>query len=469
MKKSGFTLIEIIAVLAVLALVSVIAIPKAIGTIAASRQESLTAMAKTAINTAKLYVSTDTDGTFVLPEAGNAKYITFLTMGLDFDLTPYGDQIDKNNSYVFVNSTGDYYVTMTTTVNKKGLKNIKETALNSDYKVIKFESDDNNHLGVPDVENTETLYLDNNGDGVLGDATLVLSPNYIEFGASTPNSGDSLSSTLIVDIKYIKSNTKSVVLTVNGLDYYVYGAEAGTSNTKVLRSCKEIAIANSAAIDGKYYVTIDGTVNDTWCDISDGWMLLDNFTTRLGENTSVTPTAALGVYNITDKATHDAAGWIYDGSRFLFAETYAGFLNINDGYTYTVGSRKTLPSYTDNYKLVVDKSGGRSGTTNDGMWVYKNTTLLAYYAPLSGKHILTGTYVAGDYLKCTEVYAGFGMGELWVKESANTLSINSSDPKYNIITYDFLAATTGIYDFNATINYLDGKSYSTETRTITKN
>jgi len=181
MKKRGFTLIELIMVITVLAIISVIAVPRALGTIEASKKESLTAIAKSAISTAKLYISTSQ--TISLPESGNATLITFSNLDLNYNKTPYGDAIDSANSYVFVDSTGNYYVTIATSIGKKGLKNISEDAFKNDnYVVIRYESDDTNNLDLPVVGELINVNLDIDGDGDLtDDGTLIV--NFVEPGS----------------------------------------------------------------------------------------------------------------------------------------------------------------------------------------------------------------------------------------------------------------------------------------------
>lgn len=172
--KKAFTLIELIAVTVILGAIVLLAAPKAIDLLRSSKEESLRSLAEVIVGNAKIYVNTN-DNFNPPATAGECKIITFSTLGVETQKTAFGDTINMSNSYVVFDNELNYYITITTEVGKRGLKNLSNTMLENDnLAIITFESDDTNNLAIPNVSNFSTtsgsetvLQLDTTGSGTM--------------------------------------------------------------------------------------------------------------------------------------------------------------------------------------------------------------------------------------------------------------------------------------------------------------
>lgn len=174
MSKKGFTLIELLAVIIVLSMVTILIAPSIVGAIDSSRKKTMLSISSLAVLNAKAYISSNEN--FSAPiTSGEVKLVTFEILGMKSTKTSYGATIDLVNSYVLIDNSSNYYVTLTTASGEKGIKNVLYTKLTKEFNIIIiFESDDTNNLGVPDVSAMTvptTLQLDTTGNGKPGDIT----------------------------------------------------------------------------------------------------------------------------------------------------------------------------------------------------------------------------------------------------------------------------------------------------------
>jgi len=178
MNKKGFTLIELLAIIVVLSMLTILVLPSLTGAVDNSKIDGTLSIASLATLKAKLYVSSNEN--FTIPDtAGQVKLLTFEELNVESTKTTFGADISASNSFVLVDSDSNYYVTITTAVGEKGIINVIDSKLTSDYNpVIIYESNNDYNRGLITVESlvvdTSELSLDTTGDGIPDTTALLI-------------------------------------------------------------------------------------------------------------------------------------------------------------------------------------------------------------------------------------------------------------------------------------------------------
>lgn len=114
MKKKGFTLVELLAVIVILAVILAIAVPNVLGIINKSRDDSFISTAKMMVSAARLKASTDLKYAPENPGVGKLVPMSVLELeNIEKDVDGGNYVID--DSYVIITNEGgelNYYVTL---------------------------------------------------------------------------------------------------------------------------------------------------------------------------------------------------------------------------------------------------------------------------------------------------------------------------------------------------------------------
>jgi type IV pilus assembly protein PilA len=126
-KRNGFTLVELLAVIVVLGIILVIAIPNVLGIIDNARKDSFLSTAKMMASQARTKVSTEAK---YYPSSGSVKSILLTELNLDNVSKDVDGGVYGANSYVYVaNNAGviKFYVTLQGS--KRAINAIEESAI----------------------------------------------------------------------------------------------------------------------------------------------------------------------------------------------------------------------------------------------------------------------------------------------------------------------------------------------------
>ncbi|MGI6325333.1 MAG: type II secretion system protein [Bacilli bacterium] len=114
MKKRGFTLVELLAVIVILAVILAIAVPNVLGIIENTRKESFAANGKMMANAAKTIMASEPK--YVPSASGKGRIIPLSDLNLEnIDKDVDGGVYDEANSYVVVVNDDDtfrYFITL---------------------------------------------------------------------------------------------------------------------------------------------------------------------------------------------------------------------------------------------------------------------------------------------------------------------------------------------------------------------
>lgn len=517
MKRTGFTLIELLAVITILSIVMFIAIPIYTSILAGAREDAFHLDESMAVRGARNYVVTE----FVqLPEVSlteekSTLEVAYADLVNNHYIKPIYDPkngaectgdgvenssiiITRQNEYKYTYEpniicpnyrSGDSTYEPATVTYSEDIEAPTLTVLGSNpYYLIVDDTyieygaaaSDDQDSGVWLSANIQITYgVDTSTAGsytVCYDVTdssrkaatqvcrdVVVSDPQIKFGSNN------LSDSETFEIWYQPDNVESVFIEVNGLNYYLYGTDAGSSNTKVGRTCNEIyeayVAAGSTPADGIYWIAPSGTPNDVYCKMSDNRkMLFANF------GSSDAYGAAITASDISTEAKLVAAGGykIYYGNGsctdgpYVSASGYS-YRHICDlAYASNSGLGIQLPTYIDH----VDAYFGAD-------------TLVYFYCPESkgatstlGGH-WTGAVPVGTIISVgtNTQYRTAGFNEIWVWETTDNLNYSTYSSVFDETEYTFNNFVVGSNTYRAkVVKNENGKvnTYTTDEFTVLK-
>lgn len=138
MNKQGFTLVELLGVIAILSIIMLIAIPNVTSVLDKNKKENYLADAKKLVTQAEYEIRSSN---IEKPSSSNIIKIRLSYIGTsDVSKDPDGNKYDAENSYVIVvrkNGYLEYYVNLVTIVDgeNKGIKLASKDDLDSDTKL----------------------------------------------------------------------------------------------------------------------------------------------------------------------------------------------------------------------------------------------------------------------------------------------------------------------------------------------